>query len=760
MNRFVLCSTGVFLLFATALMGETRRALRGTVQDPGGGSVPGAAVRLSHEDTRSAYRTKTGHDGSFSIEGLLPGPYVLEVTAGGFRYYRANVRVATEQQSVTVWLSLAPVSSTITVHGDEPADVRAEVEADYTANKSVTSAEGERSLDYNPVANYDLLRVMPGVMSPAYGGKDRFSVPSSFRGSASWGTVETVDEYPAISITAVSAEDGGYTAGFSSIIPGLALRKLSLATGGLGVTYGQASGGVVRSTLKHGSAGQPFTSVRLEGSGIGEGIAMAETGGGIGKFDYYVAGQSVTGEYGDAYATYARPIQDLRLYSGLVKAGYRMSPGGRLEGLFIGGDERHSFFQDSLLAAENRTVRRDYHTDKENYFAAVRYDYRPSDDIVFGAGMTHNRFHENRIEDTADGVPTEVSRRNRPQWATRGFTNLSLRRELRPGLVYSGSGGGDVTWDRFRDITTTPVGFSFREQGIYWRNTATVGGRLSLIGGVRASLIDNGFRDLTRSSYDIGAAYVLPTHTRLKISRSTGYKLNKPFYLWWGNGRYIDRAPRRGLEPSGTGTWEAGVEQNVHAGTRLCGVVRATWFDTRETRLPNFGDTRTGAAWYDDARARGVEWWTEWRLGRVRPFASFTRLWNARTGSTNPLSTNVDLRFTPLPNSAAGFGAQVDATPRLLLGFMGFRDSGAIQEQVVNDSIVVSRFRSFSKVNATASYALNARLSLLGRIENLLNRRDLGYSRTVLNPDGSSRHISGTQRDPGIIFGGGLQYRF
>lgn len=751
--------TCVFALALSMAAGDAMAAeLRGRVEDAMGAAITGATAELKGSALR--VERQTGMDGSFRFRGLRAGKYTLQIRAGGFETYNSDVTLAAGgEEDVLVRLSVASLTTAITVEAAAD-EIRAQVDSDYSQNKSITEVEGQTVMQFNAVSNYDMLRLLPGVMTSAHGGRDRFSLPTNIRGAAAWGTVETVDDYPAINITPVSAEDGGYTASFSSVVPSLALRKLSLATGGLGVTYGQAAGGVVRSTIKQGSPGRPETSVRMEGSGIGEGTVMAETGGGVRNFDYYIAGQSVIGEYGDAYDTFARPIQDLRLYSGLIKTGYRTSPGGRLEGMFIGGNENHSFFQDSAVAAENRTIRRDYHTEKQNYFAALRYDYRPSDDIVFGTGLTHNRFHENRIEDAMDGVPVGVSRRNRPQWATRGFANLNFRKELSRSLIYSGTGGGEVTWDRFRDITTTPVGFSFREQAMYWRNTITVSRRLSLIGGARLSLLNNGFRDMRRTSYDIGASYILPTQTRLKFSRSNGFKLNKAFYLWWGNGLFIQRPPAMGLDPSETSTWEGGVEQTVALPRGTSGIVRATYFSTEESRLFNFGNSQTGVPYYDAARARGLEFWTEWRLGIVRPFASFTYLNNARTGSTNPLANNIDIRFTPLPSRAAGFGAQVDATRRLLLVVMGHYDSGAVQEQVVNDSIVVSRFGSFGKVNATASYAISERLGLILRVENLLNRRDLGYSRTVLNPDGSTQNIAGTQRDPGIIFGGGFQYRF
>ena len=745
---------------AAAQNADAKTSLQGRVEDETGAVIAGAAVRLLSADGAVRTAVRSAMDGSFAISGQPPGEYRLQVTAPGFATWTNGVRLeAGAPSEAVVSMKLASLNSAVNVEAPAGDPLRAAVEADYNQNKSSTSVLGGTAVEWNPVANYDVLRLLPGVMSPAGGGKDRFSVPTNIRGAGAWGTVETVDDYPGANITPVSAEDGGYTASFSSIIPGIALRSVTLATGGLGVSFGQAAGGVVRSTIKQGAPGRQMTSLRAEGTAVGqgEGSVMGDTGGGIGRFDYYIAGQSVVGEYGDAFSTYARPIRDLRLYSGLVKAGYRVAPGSRLEGMFIGGNENHSYFQNALV--QGRTIRRDYHTEKENYFAAARYDYRPSDDTVFGAGLTHSRFHENRVEDAADGTPVGISRRNRPQWATRGFLNTTLRRDVNSDFVYSGSGGAELTWDRFSDITTIPIGFSFREQAGYWRNTATVFKRLSLIGGVRLSFLNNGMRDLRRTTYDIGASYLLPTQTRLKFSRSSGFKLNKAFYLWWGNGAFIQRSPRLGLDPSETGTWEASVEQNISTLGRS-GLVRATYFHTTEQQLFNFGSTPNGVPFYDAARAEGVELWSERRVGRLRPFASFTHLQNRRIGSTNPAATNVDLRFAALPSRAAGFGTHVDATRRLLFVVLGYFDSGGIQEQVVNDSIIVTRFGSFTKVNASGSFLLTERLSLTARIENLLNRHDLGYSRSVLNPDGSTQRVSGTQRDPGIIFAGGFQYRF
>ena len=259
-----------------------------------------------------------------------------------------------------------------------------------------------------------------------------------------------------------------------------------------------------------------------------------------------------------------------------------------------------------------------------------------------------------------------------------------------------------------------------------------IGSALTVNAGIRVSAVNDGFKTRTPVLFDGGVAYALPTKTLLRGSYSTGYKVNKAFFLWWGSGLFIQRPGSEGLRPSKTDTLEVGVEQTLLSTSRSSGMVRVSYYRTDEVDLFNFGNTGNGVPFYDDARIRGTEVWTEWRFARLRPFGSFTWLRTERTASTNPAATNVDLRFTPLPNYAASFGTAVDVTSRFYAAIMGNYDDGGVNEQVVNDDIAVTRFESFVKVNASANYKLSERVSLTLRLENLLNQRDLGYSRSVL----------------------------
>jgi hypothetical protein len=179
-------------------------SLTGRVLDPAGAVVPGALVTVESV-AGSRHTVTTNPAGVYSLPALEPGRYTLIVSLPAFRESRATVDIAARQQAVRdVSLEILPVEGSVTVEADAVDAIRATVADHYNRNKTVTSMEGKTVVDYSPVANYDALRLLPGVMSA--GQKDRFSVPSHLRGAGAWGQVEQVDDYPSINITPVSAQ--------------------------------------------------------------------------------------------------------------------------------------------------------------------------------------------------------------------------------------------------------------------------------------------------------------------------------------------------------------------------------------------------------------------------------------------------------------------------------------------------------------------------------------------------------------------------
>ncbi len=92
-------------------------AIRGTVQDPSGGVVPGAKVTLTNEGTGLALETTTGNDGSYTFSPIKIGDYTVAVSKPGFQTVsQAHISVhANEQVKADLTLSPGQVTQTVEV---------------------------------------------------------------------------------------------------------------------------------------------------------------------------------------------------------------------------------------------------------------------------------------------------------------------------------------------------------------------------------------------------------------------------------------------------------------------------------------------------------------------------------------------------------------------------------------------------------------------------------------------------------------------
>src|SRR5687768_225055 len=70
---------------AVAAQGSTTATVRGTIQDPTGGVVPGASVTITNVGTKGVNTTVTDDRGQYLFAGLFPGTYHLKVELSGFK---------------------------------------------------------------------------------------------------------------------------------------------------------------------------------------------------------------------------------------------------------------------------------------------------------------------------------------------------------------------------------------------------------------------------------------------------------------------------------------------------------------------------------------------------------------------------------------------------------------------------------------------------------------------------------------------------
>ena len=120
LNRFLftLSSILVLLLFSSSSLAQQRySSINGTVRDPQGNVVPGAAVTLVNPATNSSRATTTTESGSYAFELLPSGDYRLEVEAKGFK--KAVITdvhaLVSKPTAVEVQLEIGNVSESVTV---------------------------------------------------------------------------------------------------------------------------------------------------------------------------------------------------------------------------------------------------------------------------------------------------------------------------------------------------------------------------------------------------------------------------------------------------------------------------------------------------------------------------------------------------------------------------------------------------------------------------------------------------------------------
>jgi hypothetical protein len=119
-----LLQTFMLALYFLPMHGQTANtgAITGTVSDPSGALVAGAAVVIVSEATREERTLTTDAQGSFSIPFLMPGSYDLTVSAPRFKPLALqDVQVQiTEVSRLKIQLTISSAKEQITVSAKPP----------------------------------------------------------------------------------------------------------------------------------------------------------------------------------------------------------------------------------------------------------------------------------------------------------------------------------------------------------------------------------------------------------------------------------------------------------------------------------------------------------------------------------------------------------------------------------------------------------------------------------------------------------------
>ena len=150
-----------YAMYAAAVYGQTvDTAILGTVTDSGGGMIPNAAVTVSQPSTGLTRVVNTGSEGSYEIRYLVPGDYVVEVKADGFRGERkTGISIQIGQQArIDFALQVGTVQQTLEVEASAPL-----LQTESATLGGVVGAERIQNLPLNGRRFDDLAILTPGV---------------------------------------------------------------------------------------------------------------------------------------------------------------------------------------------------------------------------------------------------------------------------------------------------------------------------------------------------------------------------------------------------------------------------------------------------------------------------------------------------------------------------------------------------------------------------------------------------------------------
>jgi hypothetical protein len=215
-------------------------SIRGQVVDAQKAGVPGVPLVITHVESGQFRETVSGPDGSFSVAGVIPGPYKITGTLSGFKALAQEVRLAVGQTlSVELTLQLDSFNEAVTVKGDAAT-------LDLTSTQ-ISDSVGQEELTNLPTVKRGfggMVALMPGVVYiPSFTSNDSFAV----NGSSSAQIMYVLDG---------SANQDDRTGGNTSAQarPGIeAIQEFQVVTNQFDAEYGTVSGGVVNAITKQGT---------------------------------------------------------------------------------------------------------------------------------------------------------------------------------------------------------------------------------------------------------------------------------------------------------------------------------------------------------------------------------------------------------------------------------------------------------------------------------------------------------------------------
>jgi len=254
-SKFLKFTVASLLIFGgQSLMAQSAGtgALTGTVTDPSGGVVPGAAVTLTSTETNQARSATTGNDGTYRFSLIPPGTYRVGFAAKGFK--------TSEVPSITVAVTETPVLDRVLEVGaaNEEVTVEANVETLQTASSTLGTTVTSQQITALPLSNRNYTQLLSMAAGAAVGVNNATSLGKGTQDISVNGADPSANNYMMDGVSIVntnntgSANDSGIYAGIGIPNPD-AIQEFKIQTSTYDASYGSHPGGNVNVLTKSGS---------------------------------------------------------------------------------------------------------------------------------------------------------------------------------------------------------------------------------------------------------------------------------------------------------------------------------------------------------------------------------------------------------------------------------------------------------------------------------------------------------------------------
>jgi Carboxypeptidase regulatory-like domain len=238
----------LLLILCAAALAQDTGSITGTVKDPSGAAIAGAAVVVSSSDHGITRSTVTNSSGDYNESGLPGGTYDVIVTAAGFKKFQAKaVKLDVAQKArVDISMQVGTASTEVVVEGTSVAQVETQ-SSDLTG--TVTGKEISQ-LELNGRNFTQLATLTPGVSNQTGQDEGTVGVYGSVSFSMNGGRVE----YNNWELDGGDNMDNGSN-GTLNVYPSIdAIQEFKVLTSNYGAQYGRNGSGTVEVETKSGTS--------------------------------------------------------------------------------------------------------------------------------------------------------------------------------------------------------------------------------------------------------------------------------------------------------------------------------------------------------------------------------------------------------------------------------------------------------------------------------------------------------------------------